>query len=134
MKNCLQISDILTNFAKKIGFQNNCSVQGMSAANTVVENGGRVVLLVFRLRSVILLVVFVIQLKLKLVDFAKDKSSFCGGNSTKATSGINGAGATPKHPTICFSLQIAERLGFQEPRLKRRRAFRTTRKSSLRTP
>eukprot|EP00438_Fugacium_kawagutii_P006683 Skav219095 [mRNA] locus=scaffold1574:142088:148874:+ [translate_table: standard] len=39
---------------------------GMSAANTVVENGGRVVLL--------------------------DKSAFCGGNSTKATSGINGAG------------------------------------------
>jgi len=39
---------------------------GMSAANTVVENGGKVVLL--------------------------DKSSFCGGNSTKATSGINGAG------------------------------------------
>merc|ERR1719327_1213776 len=37
----------------------------MSAANTVLENGGRVVLL--------------------------DKSSFCGGNSTKATSGINGA-------------------------------------------
>ena len=23
----------------------------------------------------------------------KDKSSFCGGNSTKATSGINGAGS-----------------------------------------
>ncbi|CAJ1385754.1 unnamed protein product [Effrenium voratum] len=39
---------------------------GMSAANSVVESGGRVVLL--------------------------DKSSFCGGNSTKATSGINGAG------------------------------------------
>ncbi|CAE8585712.1 unnamed protein product [Polarella glacialis] len=39
---------------------------GMSAANTVLENGGHVVLL--------------------------DKSSFCGGNSTKATSGINGAG------------------------------------------
>jgi len=38
---------------------------GMSAANSVLENGGRVVLL--------------------------DKSSFCGGNSTKATSGINGA-------------------------------------------
>jgi len=37
----------------------------MSAANTVLENGGSVVLL--------------------------DKSSFCGGNSTKATSGINGA-------------------------------------------
>jgi len=38
---------------------------GMAAANTVLENGGKVVLL--------------------------DKSSFCGGNSTKATSGINGA-------------------------------------------
>merc|ERR1740133_121317 len=37
----------------------------MSAANTVLENGGKVILL--------------------------DKSSFCGGNSTKATSGINGA-------------------------------------------
>merc|ERR1712127_952559 len=39
---------------------------GMSAANTVLENNGRVVLI--------------------------DKSAFCGGNSTKATSGINGAG------------------------------------------
>merc|ERR1719277_488435 len=39
---------------------------GMSAANTVLENNGKVVLI--------------------------DKSSFCGGNSTKATSGINGAG------------------------------------------
>merc|ERR1719482_612682 len=39
---------------------------GVSACNTVLENGGRVVLI--------------------------DKSSFCGGNSTKATSGINGAG------------------------------------------
>jgi flavocytochrome c len=39
---------------------------GTSAANQVVECGGRTVLL--------------------------DKSSFCGGNSTKATSGINGAG------------------------------------------
>merc|ERR1719240_2341138 len=38
---------------------------GMSAANSIMENGGKVVLL--------------------------DKSSFCGGNSTKATSGINGA-------------------------------------------
>ena len=38
---------------------------GMSAANSVMEWGGNVVLL--------------------------DKSSFCGGNSTKATSGINGA-------------------------------------------
>jgi flavocytochrome c len=39
---------------------------GMSAANTAVECGSKTVLL--------------------------DKSSFCGGNSTKATSGINGAG------------------------------------------
>jgi len=39
---------------------------GMSAANQVVECGGKTLLL--------------------------DKSSFCGGNSTKATSGINGAG------------------------------------------
>merc|ERR1719218_253201 len=38
---------------------------GVSACNTIVENGGRTVLI--------------------------DKSSFCGGNSTKATSGINGA-------------------------------------------
>ena len=38
---------------------------GMSAANTILENGGRVVLL--------------------------DKSFCCGGISTKATSGINGA-------------------------------------------
>ncbi len=39
---------------------------GMSAANQAVECGGQTVLL--------------------------DKSSYCGGNSTKATSGINGAG------------------------------------------
>merc|ERR1719183_2096144 len=39
---------------------------GMSAANTVLENNGKVLLV--------------------------DKSAFCGGNSTKATSGINGAG------------------------------------------
>merc|ERR1711953_937728 len=38
---------------------------GMSAANTVLECGGKALLV--------------------------DKSSFCGGNSTKATSGINGA-------------------------------------------
>ena len=36
---------------------------GMSAANTILEHGGKCVLL--------------------------DKSAFCGGNSTKATSGIN---------------------------------------------
>ncbi|CAD7926402.1 unnamed protein product [Amoebophrya sp. A25] len=40
-------------------------LSGMAAANTVMENGGKVILL--------------------------DKSAFCGGNSTKATSGINGA-------------------------------------------
>eukprot|EP00924_Labyrinthula_sp_SR-Ha-C_P014040 augustus_masked-scaffold_56-processed-gene-0.1-mRNA-1 protein AED:0.01 eAED:0.01 QI:0/-1/0/1/-1/1/1/0/568 len=40
---------------------------GMSAAHTVLEQGGRVVVL--------------------------DKSPFCGGNSTKATSGINAAGS-----------------------------------------
>merc|ERR1712054_736572 len=39
---------------------------GVSACNTLVENGARTVLI--------------------------DKASFCGGNSTKATSGINGAG------------------------------------------
>lgn len=38
---------------------------GMAAANQVMECGGKIVLL--------------------------DKSAFCGGNSTKATSGINGA-------------------------------------------
>ena len=38
---------------------------GLSAAHTVLEHGGRVLLL--------------------------DKSAFCGGNSSKATSGINGA-------------------------------------------
>lgn len=40
---------------------------GMSAAHTILEQGGRVVVL--------------------------DKSPFCGGNSTKATSGINAAGS-----------------------------------------
>merc|ERR1719510_558764 len=54
---------------------------GMSAANTVLENGGRVVLL--------------------------DKSSFCGGNSTKATSGINGAGTkTQKTQGIDDSVEL----------------------------
>merc|ERR1719197_65614 len=53
----------------------------MSAANTVLENGGRVVLL--------------------------DKSSFCGGNSTKATSGINGAGTrTQKQKGIADNTDI----------------------------
>jgi succinate dehydrogenase/fumarate reductase flavoprotein subunit len=40
-------------------------LSGLSAAHTVLERGGRVVLM--------------------------DKNSFLGGNSTKATSGINGA-------------------------------------------
>jgi flavocytochrome c len=54
---------------------------GMSAANTVLENNGRVVLL--------------------------DKSSFCGGNSTKATSGINGAGTrTQKNQGISDSKEL----------------------------
>lgn len=41
-------------------------MSGLSAAHTVLENGGRVILL--------------------------ERNPFCGGNSTKATSGINGAG------------------------------------------
>ncbi len=41
---------------------------GMSAAHSVVQAGGRVLVL--------------------------DKSPFCGGNSTKATSGINAAGTS----------------------------------------
>mmetsp|Transcript_23358 Transcript_23358/g.64700 ORF Transcript_23358/g.64700 Transcript_23358/m.64700 type:complete len:509 (-) Transcript_23358:100-1626(-) len=54
---------------------------GMSAANTVLENGGKVVLL--------------------------DKSSFCGGNSTKATSGINGAATkTQKDKGIEDSVEL----------------------------
>merc|ERR1712056_13185 len=54
---------------------------GMSAANTVLENGGKVVLL--------------------------DKSSFCGGNSTKATSGINGAATkTQKDKGIDDSIEL----------------------------
>eukprot|EP00913_Durusdinium_trenchii_P031615 g29605.t1 len=54
---------------------------GMSAANTVVELGGRSLLL--------------------------DKSSFCGGNSTKATSGINGAGTkTQKTKSIPDNAEI----------------------------
>jgi len=53
----------------------------MSAANTLLENGARVVLL--------------------------DKSSFCGGNSTKATSGINGAGTrTQKEHGITDSAEL----------------------------
>merc|ERR1712203_1328146 len=54
---------------------------GMSAANTVVECGGKVLLV--------------------------DKSSFCGGNSTKATSGINGAETkTQKDKGIDDSIEL----------------------------
>merc|ERR1712137_474651 len=52
-----------------------------SAGNTVLESGGKVVLL--------------------------DKSSFCGGNSTKATSGINGAATkTQKDKGIDDSIEL----------------------------
>merc|ERR1712137_1071326 len=52
-----------------------------SAGNTVLESGGKVVLL--------------------------DKSSFCGGNSTKATSGINGAATkTQKTKGIADSVEL----------------------------
>jgi flavocytochrome c len=54
---------------------------GMSAANQVVESGGKTILL--------------------------DKSAFCGGNSTKATSGINGAGTkTQKEKGIPDNAEI----------------------------
>jgi len=54
------------NFPTDLGIVLGGGLAGVSACNTLVENGARTVLL--------------------------DKSSFCGGNSTKATSGINGAG------------------------------------------
>eukprot|EP00913_Durusdinium_trenchii_P001022 g940.t1 len=54
---------------------------GVSAANTVLECGGKVVLV--------------------------DKSAFCGGNSTKATSGINGAETqTQKAKKVEDSVQL----------------------------
>merc|ERR1719162_2646821 len=54
---------------------------GVSAANTILENGGNCLLV--------------------------DKSSFCGGNSTKATSGINGAEtATQKDLGIKDTIEI----------------------------
>ena len=108
----------------------------MSAANTVVEHGGRVILLdgasavepwaeervrVFQLSGTGMLRAPLDPTKLRIPQCsqppqappnprhlepsrhpnpkfpksaaeAEDKSSFCGGNSTKATSGINGAG------------------------------------------
>jgi len=54
-----------TNFPTDLGIVLGGGLAGVSACNTLVENGARTVLI--------------------------DKSSFCGGNSTKATSGINGA-------------------------------------------
>ncbi len=57
---------------------------GMSAAHTVVQAGGRVVVL--------------------------DKSPFCGGNSTKATSGINAAGTrTQRKLGIADSPEVFEK-------------------------
>jgi len=57
---------------------------GMSAAHTVLQAGGRVLVL--------------------------DKSAFCGGNSTKATSGINAAGSrTQRGLTIPDAAEIFER-------------------------
>lgn len=57
---------------------------GMSAAHTIVQAGGRVLLL--------------------------DKSPFCGGNSTKATSGINAAGtSTQRALNIPDSAEIFEK-------------------------
>ena len=52
---------------------------GLSAAHTLIERGGSVLLL--------------------------DKSAFLGGNSTKATSGINGAGTSAQLKLgipVCF--------------------------------
>jgi len=57
---------------------------GVSSANTILEHGGKVVLL--------------------------DKSAFCGGNSTKATSGINGAGTkSQKEHGIVDSVEFLRR-------------------------
>jgi flavocytochrome c len=53
------------NFPTDLGIVLGGGLAGVSACNTLIENGARTVLI--------------------------DKSSFCGGNSTKATSGINGA-------------------------------------------
>jgi flavocytochrome c len=54
-----------SNFPTDLGIVVGGGLAGVSACNTLVENGARTILL--------------------------DKSSFCGGNSSKATSGINGA-------------------------------------------
>ena len=69
---------------------------GMTAANTILENGGRVVLL--------------------------DKSFLCGGNSTKATRGINGANTRTQNEKgikDCADLFTSDTLkgGAKEPKL-----------------
>eukprot|EP00927_Polykrikos_kofoidii_P064404 TRINITY_DN595_c0_g1_i10.p1 TRINITY_DN595_c0_g1~~TRINITY_DN595_c0_g1_i10.p1 ORF type:complete len:1039 (-),score=122.65 TRINITY_DN595_c0_g1_i10:206-3322(-) len=70
-----------TVFPSKQGIVIGGGLAGMSAANELLENGASVVLL--------------------------DKSSFCGGNSTKATSGINGAAtATQKAQKIDDSIDL----------------------------
>jgi len=58
-------------------------LSGLSAAHTVLENGGKVIMV--------------------------ERNAFMGGNSTKATSGINGAGTkTQKNLSIPDSVQIFE--------------------------
>merc|ERR1719163_1095358 len=70
-----------TGFSNPQGIVVGGGLAGVSACNTILENGGRVVLL--------------------------DKSAFCGGNSTKATSGINGAGTkTQKAKGIEDSIEL----------------------------
>jgi succinate dehydrogenase/fumarate reductase flavoprotein subunit len=54
-------------------------LSGLSAAHTVLERGGRVLVL--------------------------DKSAFMGGNSTKATSGING---TPTRAQAAKGIKVGE--------------------------
>jgi len=69
------------NFPTDLGIVLGGGLAGVSACNTLVENGARTVLI--------------------------DKSSFCGGNSTKATSGINGAGTkTQKTKGIADNTEI----------------------------
>ena len=73
-------------------------LSGVSAANTLLENNAKVVLL--------------------------DKSSFCGGNSSKATSGINGANTKDQRAkNIVDSIDIltadTHKAARRDPRLRR---------------
>jgi len=63
-------------------------LSGLSAAHTVIQHGGRVVLL--------------------------DKSPFCGGNSTKATSGINAAGTSSQR---AVGIQDSAEVFFQDTKV-----------------